>query len=136
MKFSALIIVAGIAPSILSTGSPQLGALGKGSEAVINLSPVLTYRSGPFQRQAEPNRLAARNGNLWKGQSPVGGQTSLTNSTSFHLKPGVYKTEPYACIVVVPGRSIDDHIVVTSDTPDAKMPVIKPDLRFVPFALK
>jgi len=48
--------------------------------------------------------------------------------------PGVYKTEPYACIVVVPGPHADDRMVIGRNAGiESKMPIINPDVTFVPW---
>ena len=51
------------------------------------------------------------------------------------LAPGVYKTEPYACLVVVPGR-IDERCVIANGDTHPGMPVIQPELRMVPWQKK
>jgi len=50
--------------------------------------------------------------------------------------PGVYKTEPYTCIVIVPAGHSDDKSVIHPPDPGPNMPVLKPDLRFVPLRPK
>lgn len=50
--------------------------------------------------------------------------------------PGVYKTEPYTCILVVPGGHPDDHSVIHAPEPSPNIPVLKPELRFVPLQPK
>lgn len=50
--------------------------------------------------------------------------------------PGVYRTEPYACIVVVPDKCPDDRSVVPPSERGSAMPVIKPELRFTPLRSK
>jgi len=45
---------------------------------------------------------------------------------------GVWKTEPFACIVLVPGPHPDDRMAVNPGKAETKMPVIKPSLKFVP----
>jgi hypothetical protein len=57
-------------------------------------------------------------------------------ATSNSLTPGVYMTEPYACIVVVPGHHLDDAIAVNPTQKTAPMPVIKPELHFIPLKPK
>jgi hypothetical protein len=47
------------------------------------------------------------------------------------LEPGVYETLPYRMIVVVP-ESCDEQFVVHRSSPDSRMPVINPDLEFIP----
>ena len=46
--------------------------------------------------------------------------------------PGVYKTAPYSCIVVVPGLHPDDRCIVNPGESDSSMPILKPDLQFIP----
>jgi hypothetical protein len=50
------------------------------------------------------------------------------------LKPGVYETAPYSCIVVVPGLHPDDRALIGSDSGNnySAMPIIRPDLQFIP----
>jgi hypothetical protein len=50
--------------------------------------------------------------------------------------PGVYKTEPYACIVLVPSHHPDDAMAVNPTQKTAPMPVIKPELHFIPLKPK
>jgi hypothetical protein len=44
----------------------------------------------------------------------------------------VYKTLPYTCIVVVPGPHPDDRAIVNPSSRDYRMPIIRPDLQFIP----
>lgn len=52
------------------------------------------------------------------------------------LKPGLYKTEPYTCIVIVPDKQADDRAVHKPTVAPFEMPVTKPELRFVPIPTK
>ena len=49
------------------------------------------------------------------------------------IPPGVYKTAPYSCIVVVPGPQLDDKCIVNPGGGNSRMPIIKPDLHFIPW---
>jgi hypothetical protein len=49
------------------------------------------------------------------------------------ILPGVYKTAPYNCIVVVPGPQLDDKCVVNPGGGNSRMPIIKLDLQFIPW---
>jgi hypothetical protein len=49
------------------------------------------------------------------------------------IPPGVYKTTPYSCIVVVPGPHPDDKCIVNPGSGNSPMPIIKPDVRFIPW---
>ena len=50
------------------------------------------------------------------------------------LKPGIYETAPYACIVVVPPPHADDRAVIDPGGRVASMPMItvEPQLRLIP----
>ena len=50
--------------------------------------------------------------------------------------PGVYKTEPFTCIVVVPGSNHDDRMIIGPANPDQRMSIVPRDLRFVPLSRK
>ena len=59
-----------------------------------------------------------------------------TNSPSAAptIPPGVYRTVPYSCIVVVPGPHPDDRCIFGKGSVGSPMPIIKPDLRFIPWS--
>src|ERR1035441_571387 len=48
------------------------------------------------------------------------------------IPAGVYKTVPYSCIVVVPGPQPDDRCVINPGDVASAMPIVRPDLRFIP----
>jgi hypothetical protein len=48
------------------------------------------------------------------------------------LPAGVYKTLPYTCIVVVPGPCPDDRFLVKPPGGECPMPIIRPDVQFIP----
>jgi hypothetical protein len=50
------------------------------------------------------------------------------------IPAGVYKTLPYSCIVVVPGPHPDDRCMFGQGKGETSMPIIKPDLRFIPWS--
>lgn len=53
------------------------------------------------------------------------------------LKPGVYRTEPFSCLVIVPRSDLDPNGVIGIEkAPEWYTPVIKPPLRFVPWKAK
>jgi hypothetical protein len=54
--------------------------------------------------------------------------------TSQPLPPGVYQTYPYTIILIVPGRGIDDRIVVEPPNANSKMPRIKPPMKVIPLS--
>jgi hypothetical protein len=62
-------------------------------------------------------------------------QAARTNTPfAAPVPPGVYKTFPYTCIVVVPGPHPDDASVVKPGNVDPSMPIVKPDLQFIPWS--
>jgi hypothetical protein len=61
----------------------------------------------------------------------LGGRIAITKLPSLLLKPGVYKTAPYASIVIVPSKNPGDRIVVAPAASGSTMPVIKPELRLI-----
>jgi hypothetical protein len=52
------------------------------------------------------------------------------------LKPGIYETAPYTCIVIVPDPHVDERAIIgsgPSNAPDLlKMPTNRPDLQYIP----
>lgn len=45
------------------------------------------------------------------------------------LPPGVYVTEPYACMVKIPGAAGDDIARLEHSLPTNAMPILRPELR-------
>ena len=61
---------------------------------------------------------------------------SLTNSIRLAAPaPGVYRTTPYSCLLVVPGRDGDEQFVWKPAIPSPTMPTTRPDLQFIPRTL-
>jgi hypothetical protein len=48
------------------------------------------------------------------------------------LKPGVYGTAPFTCIVVVPPAGVDERSLVSPQGVFPEMPTRRPDLQFIP----
>jgi hypothetical protein len=49
------------------------------------------------------------------------------------LAAGIYKTEPYTCLVLVPGPHLDDKFVISGNGgPQIQMPTVQPGLKFIP----
>jgi hypothetical protein len=63
---------------------------------------------------------------------------STTNSTgTVPLKPGLYQTKPFSCLVLVAPPHLDDRSVIGSGPSGSgtmQMPTIKPDLQFQPYS--
>ena len=87
-------------------------ALTNGNRVII----ISTNRSGSF------------------GSRPLQGpqQPKQSNTAQNSLAPGIYKTEPYTCIVIVPAEHPDDKSMIRPPETVPNMPVLKPDLHFVP----
>jgi len=69
------------------------------------------------------------NWRLWSTNAP--GKLAGSGAETFP-KPGVYKTMPYTCIVVVPPACPDDRSAVKPADPGPSIPMLQPDLRFIP----
>jgi hypothetical protein len=70
--------------------------------------------------------------------SQAGGLDGVRNLSAPFLKPGLYRTTPYACIVMVPENSFDPHLAVRPPESAlvAPMPMFKPELNFIPLVSK
>jgi len=57
-------------------------------------------------------------------------------AVSSPISPGVYKTEPYSLLVRVPGPCPDDRSLIggKASPPCEQMPIVRPDLRMVPWS--
>ncbi len=64
---------------------------------------------------------------------PVRSNPVVVPSAPPIIPPGVYKTAPYCCIVVVPGPQLDDKCIVNPGGGNSPMPVVKPDVQFIPW---
>jgi hypothetical protein len=56
------------------------------------------------------------------------------STASNSLPPGIYKTEPYTCLVLVPGPHPDDKCIIGNGAgqPNIQMPIRRPELQFIP----
>ena len=50
------------------------------------------------------------------------------------LKPGIYQTKPFTCIVVVPEAQHDDCCITGGADGVSKMPIREPSLQFIPLS--
>jgi len=130
--------------SLSASALPWLGNVQ--SNAIIIPSPPGT---SPYPLLAPASNRALRIQSLPPGHRfsppavPPTGVTNLYwNLRSNHVvmpsappatPPGVYKTLPYSCIVVVPGPHPDDRCIVNPGGANDPMPIIKPDLQFIPW---
>jgi hypothetical protein len=57
---------------------------------------------------------------------------TLMNSSAIaeqaQIAPGIYTSKPYSMVVIVP-HSVDEKMPVITNTPESKMPVIKPEIQ-------
>jgi hypothetical protein len=72
----------------------------------------------------------------FSGSNPAPIILSKQTSNSQSLEPGVYRTEPYACLVAVPWPQHDDVCAIGGTDSFSKMPISEPDLRFIPILQK
>jgi hypothetical protein len=92
--------------------------------AVLSLSPLPVTRWSLV-----PTNSAQATSNLWgHSQKP----RRFARNDQAGVLPGVYESEPYKCIVVVPGAQWDDRCLFPGSDVSVPMPVHKPELRLVP----
>jgi hypothetical protein len=135
MWLKSLMVAAGCIPMLWSIHSAGQTAT---NHTVFTLT---NSASGPATRI-----LRSTNGNIiiitTNALGPVSGRTFRAQQPkdskpfSSAALPGVYSTEPYTCIVIVPVAHPDDQSVIHPPEPAPNMPVLKPDLRFVPLRPK
>ena len=128
----------GMAPAITGLGNAPSNAIVSPSPPGNSPIPLPVPPGHPSLRiyPVPPGALPAR------PALPRTGPTNLywllrSNSIALpsaptNIPPGVYKTAPYSCIVVVPGPHPDDKCIVNPGPWDSSMPIVKPDLQFIP----
>ena len=136
MRLGPLITAVALATSFQSVTNFAQVITNTGPIAATNLAsaPNILLRL-PHQR-ANTNMFTSPDGGTRVHNFTAGGRTSNVNPPSSPLTPGVYKTAPFACIVIVPGKNPDDRCVVVPAECDSRMPVLKPELRFTPLNSK
>ena len=114
----------------LSPGPLKASAQGL-APAIVAVSPAAPVPA----KKPEPSnvKLFAPLGSMSKRPGNTAGIVGNPREL-VQLKPGVYKTEPFACIVVVPGSQLDDAILIQPPAGDFPMRTVTPDLRFVPIS--
>jgi hypothetical protein len=136
MSIRSLIVAAAVAISVpaVVTLAPADGNSGPIAAANLASAPA----NGPFltNQWANANLSPTAAGGRHANSRKSGTSRIVAKSLSSLPIPGVYKTTPYACIVIVPGKNPDDHCVVRPSENGDAMPAIKPDLRFVPLSSK
>jgi hypothetical protein len=127
------------APSIPWFGNAQSNVIIIPSPPGTSPHPLLAPPGHPAFR-IQPLPPGAR---LSPSAAPPTGVTNLywilrsnpvvVSSAPSAIRPGVYRTFPYSCVVVVPGPHPDDRCVVNPGGGNDPMPIIKPDLQFIPW---
>ena len=96
-------------------------------------------RQGPATAAAPAStnlfRVTVGTNSFWVSPG-ANSRTVKAPAQAFPLKPGVYETKPYSCIVVVPGPHPDDIALVPPPAGAEAMPTVKPDLQFIPRPVK
>ena len=115
--------------------SPAISFVMFGITATTLASAALDWERPPNQHGNTSLSWAAEGG-LQAHSLKAGERTAIAQSASSLPRPGVYKTEPYACIVVVPDKCPDDRSVAIPAERGSVMPMIKPELSFSPLHSK
>jgi hypothetical protein len=94
---------------------------------------ALAFSLSPLNSRAWPLTNSGSNSNIWiyvpqRGSSAPGSPDAAEPAAP----PGVYESEPYKAIVVVPDPHWDDRCLAFGGRPTAPMPVHKPKLRLIP----
>jgi hypothetical protein len=112
---------------IMHTGSPQaLSTHWPGTTQTNILAVPIAGSNWLFRTLPPANKPEFKSQTL---PPPVG---PISPSAPATVPPGVYRTVPYSCIVVVPGPHPDDRCIVRPPDVDFSMPIIKPELQFIP----
>ena len=131
MRLKWFVLTAGLVTA-LQPGVALAGVTTNIATLVTNSSPQSAGRLAPSPQLRYPNLFESSTSTFRRPQFRFNLPAAVAKGPASNLPtPGVYTTEPYACIVVVPGRHPDDKMAVgmTDKTP---MPIIKPELRFNP----
>jgi hypothetical protein len=100
------------------------------NQAPVPATVVVASQTNLLLFHPQPGNNGFLGTNLYTGLAAPA--LSLNRTSPKLPMPGIYKTEPYACIVLVPESQADDRSVVKPTDRGSAMPVIKPELRFIP----
>lgn len=115
--------------------SPAISFVMFGITATTLASAVVDWQPPP--NQYGNRRLSwAADGGLQAHSLKAGERAAIPQTASSLPRPGVYKTEPYACTVVVTDKCPDDRSVAMPAERGSVMPMIKPELSFSPLHSK
>lgn len=98
-------------------------------------SQMLHLKPGLHQTNSPSPDLLPKNRNFVLSK-PVPLHLDKLSRPPTQLQPGVYQTHPYAMILIVPGRGIDDGILGRKPDTYSKMPRIKPHVDVIPKAFQ
>jgi hypothetical protein len=134
MTLKALVVAAAFAASPLPimTIAPVMTNAGPIADANLAWAPL----DWPRLSHANVSWFAAVDDGFRNRNLKPGGRAATAKSPGFDPKPGLYKTTPYSCIVIVPGKNPDDSMAVLPAECSSAMPVIKPELHFIPLRQK
>jgi hypothetical protein len=103
----------------------------KGARPLATAPLVLLRPKMPLQSSLALTNFPARVVVLARTNAPA---------SSTPPKPGIYETAPFTGIVIVPGPELDDRAIIRLPEPSegmamptAPMPILKPELRFIPW---
>jgi hypothetical protein len=136
MKTKSLIVAAGLAVSVPSVITLARAGWNGGPVAVTSLTSAPAGWAFVSNQWGGTRLFLIPNGGHRAGNPQMGSQAVTAKSPAFLPEPGVYKTTPFTCIVIVPGKNSDDRCMLRPAEADSAMPVIKPDLRFAPLNSK
>jgi len=132
MWLKSFLAAAGCLPMLWLAGAAAQTTTNHSRLVETNLTPRITtplpLTNGNHVIVISTNRF----GSFGNRPFQVPQQPKRANTATNGLAPGVYKTEPYTCIVIVPGEHPDDQSIMHPPETVPNMPMLKPDLRFVP----
>jgi hypothetical protein len=115
--------------AVMHTGSWQAPSTPRLANNQTNVYGVPIAGSNWLFRALPPaNKLEFKSQILPPPAGPISPSAPAT------VPPGVYRTVPYSCIVVVPGPHPDDRCIVRPPDVDSSMPITKPELQFIPWS--
>ena len=122
------LVVLAAAPVVLHNESARAPSAPRPGDAPSNLVVIPSPGSNLLLLALAPARKSA-----YSVQPFLPTARSRPPSASPTIPAGVYKTVPFSCIVVVPGPHPDDRCIFGQSRGESSMPIIKPDLRFIPW---
>ena len=132
MWFKRTILTMGLAASVVLTEEPIHPLTKREPIPAMNLASPRIYPSPhPTQQWTWKPPPGVETGFL--SGRPLGGDQTFPPKP---LKPGAYRTTPFACIVIVPDNHLDEPIAALPSQNVCAMPTLKPELHFIPLEPK